>query len=423
MAWSLSRSPRVDAVFCAPGNAGTASLGTNLPVAAADIPGVLATAREHKIDLVAVGPEDPLAAGMVDELTAAGFAAFGPSKAAARLEGSKWFAKDVMQRAGVATAPGQAFSDAAAAHTFIDETFATAPVIKADGLVAGKGVIVPADMAEAHAAVDELLSGRFGEASARVVVEERLSGLEASAMAFVDGTTVVPMPFSCDYKRAFDADAGPNTGGMGVYSPPGFLPNSHAPEVFGAVHDPVVQAMRESESAFRGVLYAGLMVHEGRSSVIEFNCRFGDPETQVVLPQLQTDFVDVMEACITGRLAEQNVTWSGEAAVGVVLASGGYPGSYATGLPITGLDAVDDDVTVFHAGTALSDDGTVLTAGGRVLTVVARGPTLADARARAYDNVARIDFEGRMFRSDIALREDEALREDQALREQAPQEL
>ncbi len=405
MAWALSRSPRVDAVFCAPGNAGTASLGTNLPVAADDIPGVLDTAREHKIDLVAVGPEDPLAAGMVDTLISAGFAAFGPTKAATRLEGSKWFAKEVMQRAGVTTADGRAFSDAAAAHTFIDETFLVPPVIKADGLAAGKGVIVPADMAGAHAAVDELLAGRFGQASAQVVVEERLSGLEASAMAFVDGTTVVPMPFSCDYKRAFNDDDGPNTGGMGVYSPPGFLPNSRAPEVFGAVHDPVVRAMRESNSPFSGVLYAGLMVHEGESSVIEFNCRFGDPETQVVLPQLDTDLVDVMEACLSGRLASLDVTWSGEAAVGVVLASGGYPGSYETGLPIRGLDAVDGDVTVFHAGTAMADDGTILTAGGRVLTVVARGSTLADARARAYDNVARIDFEGRMYRSDIALRE------------------
>ncbi len=408
--WAIARSSRVDALFCAPGNAGTAALGTNLALKATDIEGVIAAAREHKIDLVAVGPEDPLAAGMVDELEAAGFAAFGPSRAAAQLEASKWFAKDVMERAGVATAAGRVFRDAGEAHRYIDQTFAEPPVIKADGLAAGKGVIVPDDLPSAHAAVDELLGGRFGAASAQIVIEERLTGLEASAMAFVDGKTVSPMPFSCDYKRALDGDRGPNTGGMGVYSPPGFLSNDRAPEIYGAVHEPVVEAMAEAQAPFRGILYAGLMVQEGlpgpkAASVVEFNCRFGDPETQVVLPQLQTDLVDVMEACLAGRLAEQPLEWSGEPTVGVVLASGGYPGSYETGKPVLGLDAVDADVAVFHAGTTVADDGAVLTAGGRVLTVVAHGPTLADARARAYDNAARIEFEGCTSRSDIALRE------------------
>ena len=410
MAWAIARSSRVDALFCAPGNAGTAALGTNLTLKATDIEGVIAAAREHKIDLVAVGPEDPLAAGMVDELEAAGFAAFGPSRAAAQLEASKWFAKEVMERVGVATAAGRVFRDAGEAHRYIDRTFAEPPVIKADGLAAGKGVIVPDDLPGAHAAVDELLGGRFGAASAQIVVEERLTGLEASAMAFVDGKTVSPMPFSCDYKRALDGDRGPNTGGMGVYSPPGFLSNDRAPEVYGAVHEPVVEAMADAQAPFRGILYAGLMVREGlpgpkAASVVEFNCRFGDPETQVVLPQLQTDLVDVMEACLAGRLAGQPLEWSGEPTVGVVLASGGYPGSYETGKPISGLDAVDADVAVFHAGTTVGDDGTVLTSGGRVLTVVAHGPTLADARARAYDNAARIEFEGCISRSDIALRE------------------
>ena len=410
MAWAIARSSRVDALFCAPGNAGTAALGTNLTLKATDIEGVIAAAREHKIDLVAVGPEDPLAAGMVDELEAAGFAAFGPSRAAAQLEASKWFAKEVMERVGVATAAGRVFRDAGEAHRYIDRTFAEPPVIKADGLAAGKGVIVPDDLPGAHAAVDELLGGRFGAASAQIVVEERLTGLEASAMAFVDGKTVSPMPFSCDYKRALDGDRGPNTGGMGVYSPPGFLSNDRAPEIYGAVHEPVVEAMADAQAPFRGILYAGLMVREGlpgpkAASVVEFNCRFGDPETQVVLPQLQTDLVDVMEACLAGRLAGQPLEWSGEPTVGVVLASGGYPGSYETGKPISGLDAVDADVAVFHAGTTVGDDGTVLTSGGRVLTVVAHGPTLADARARAYDNAARIEFEGCISRSDIALRE------------------
>lgn len=224
-------------------------------------------------------------------------------------------------------------------------------------------------------------------------------------MAFVDGSVVVPMPFSCDYKRAFDGDEGPNTGGMGAYSPPGFLSNDQAPAVFGAVHAPVVATMAANGAPFRGVLYAGLMVREGESSVVEFNVRFGDPEAQVVLPQLESDLVDVMEACLEGRLGETEVEWSGRSTVGVALASGGYPGSYETGKLIRGLDSVDASVLVFHAGTKLADDGSIVTAGGRVLTVVASGSTLADARALAYDNAARIEFEGKMLRTDIALRE------------------
>ena len=408
MAWAIAKSPRVEQVLCAPGNAGTASLGTNLDVAATDIDGVVEATRREKIDLVAVGPEDPLAAGMVDALTAAGFAAFGPSGAAARLEESKWFAKEIMFRSGVRTARAQSFSDSQEAKAFVDQladASGAVPVIKADGLAAGKGVIVPDDSRAAHTAVVEMLGGMFGAASASIVIEERLVGLEASAMAFVDGSVVVPMPFSCDYKRAFDGDEGPNTGGMGVYSPPGFLNNDQAPATFGAVHAPVVATMAADGAPFRGVLYAGLMVQEGESSVVEFNVRFGAPEAQVILPQLESDLVDVMEACIEGRLGEAAVEWSGKPTVGVALASGGYPGSYETGKMISGLNRVDEGVLVFHAGTKLANDGSIVTAGGRVLTVVASGSTLADARELAYDNASRIEFEGKMLRTDIALRE------------------
>ena len=409
LAWSLSRSAQLSALYCAPGNAGTAALGTNLPLAATDIEGVLAAARQHRIDLVIVGPEDPLAAGMVDALAAAGIAAFGPTRAATEIEASKEFAKTLMQEAGVPTAQGRAFTDAADAHAYIDAALSEPPVIKANGLAAGKGVIVPASMAEAHAAVDTLLGGRFGEASRTVVVEEHLRGLEASAMAFVDGDHVTPMPFSCDYKRALDGDAGPNTGGMGVYSPPGFLDTQHDRTIFDTVHVPVIEALRNAGRPFRGILYAGLMVRDGQPTVVEFNARFGDPETQVVLPLLESDLLNVMRACVEGRLDREPVRWRRGAAVGVVLASAGYPGAYETGKPITGLDTVDQGVEsgvlVFHAGTQLRDDGTVVTSGGRVLTVVAIAPTLAEARERAYANAARITFEGRQYRTDIALRE------------------
>ena len=415
LAWGVSRSPGCDALFCAPGNAGTAlllretGLGGNLPVDAEDVPGVLAAARERAIDFVVVGPEAPLAAGMVDALSAAGILAFGPTQAAARIESSKWFAKQTMREAGVPHAAGAAFDDPAAAHAFIDATFARegpAPVIKADGLAAGKGVIVPASMEEAHVAVDALLGGRFGAASATVVVEERLAGLEASAMALVDGDTVLPLPLSCDYKRALDGDRGLNTGGMGVYSPPGFLGPDAWASLVESVHRPVARALQGAACPYRGLLYGGLMVDEsGVPRVIEFNCRFGDPETQVLAPQLRSDLLALLVACAEGRLETARPEWSGEAAVGVVLASGGYPGAYQTGHRIDGLDSVDPGILVFHAGTALDAAGDVVTSGGRVLVVVGLGPDLATARARAYANASRIEFEGRHYRTDIAARE------------------
>ncbi len=408
LAWALARSPRVEALYCAPGNAGTAALGTNLPIKATDLGGVVAAARAHRIDLAVVGPEEPLAGGLVDRLREAGILTFGPTQSAARLEASKAFARKVMARAGVPTAEGRTFTDSppgiAAAHAYAD-TFAAPPVIKADGLAAGKGVLVPATAAEAHAAIDDLLGGRFGAASRTIVIERRLAGREASAMAFVDGERIAPMPLSCDYKRAQDGDRGPNTGGMGVYSPPGFLAPAAAAALFARVHAPTVAAMQAAGSPFAGVLYAGLMVEGEAVRVLEFNARFGDPETQVILPRLESDLAEVLSACAEGRLDPAAVRWRESATVGVVLASGGYPGAYATGQPIRWLDAVDADVLVFHAGTALAEDGAVVTSGGRVLTVVAQAPTLAEARARVYENVARITFAGAFYRRDIAARE------------------
>ena len=410
LAWAISHSAACDELICAPGNAGTAALGENLPILDSDIAGLVDAALARRIDLVVVGPEAPLAAGLVDALDAHGVLAFGPRREAAELESSKWFAKSVMQRAGVAHAAGELFESAAAAHKWVEylgDHPDYLPVLKADGLAAGKGVIVPADLDEAHQAVDELMGGKFGAAGQRIVIEDRLSGREASAMAIVSGTSVVPLPLSCDYKRVGDGDTGPNTGGMGVYSPPGFLADQLSEEatVFARVHEPVAQAMAAIGREFRGLMYAGLMVEDAALNVLEFNCRFGDPESQAVLPRIEGDLLTALAAAARGEpIAERAITWREEATVAVAMASGGYPGPYATGAPITGLDAVDDGVEVFHAGTALDHEGRVVTAGGRVLSVVARGRDLAEARAIAYDNVARISFAGGFFRSDIALR-------------------
>ena len=411
LAWKLSQSSKCDELICAPGNAGTATLGENLPIRDSDIAGLVHAALALRIDLVVVGPEAPLAAGLVDALDSRGVLAFGPRREAAELESSKWFAKSVMQSAGVAHAAGELFESSAAAHKWVEylgDHPDYLPVLKADGLAAGKGVIVPADLDEAHEAVDELMGGKFGAAGRRIVIEDRLSGREASAMAIVSGTSVIPLPLSCDYKRVGDGDTGPNTGGMGVYSPPSFLTDRLTDEtsVFARVHEPVAQALASMGREFRGLMYAGLMVDDAAVNVLEFNCRFGDPESQAVLPRIEGDLLTALAAAANGEpIADGAITWSDEATVAVAMASGGYPGSYATGVPITGLDAVNDGVEVFHAGTALDDEGRVVTAGGRVLSVVARGRDLAEARAIAYDNVARISFEGGFYRRDIALRE------------------
>ena len=393
LAWAIARSPRCEALFCAPGNAGTAALGENLAIADSDIEGLVRAALERRIDLVVVGPEAPLAAGLVDALADAGVRAFGPTAAAARIESSKWFAKEVMASAGAPHAAGELFGSARAAHKWIEMLGGDAlPVIKADGLAAGKGVVVPATIDEAHAAIDELIG-----LSGRLVLEDRLNGRETSAMAVVSGGVVSPLPLSCDYKRIGEGDTGRNTGGMGVYSPPGFVADPAG--LFRSIHEPVVAELAARGAPFEGCLYGGVMVEQERAQVFEFNCRFGDPEAQALFPLLEGDLL----AALSGELQEP-LAFRDEASVAVVMASGGYPGNYATGARIAGLDDVDEDVAVFHAGTAL-DDGAVVTSGGRVLAVTATAPSLAEARERVYENAARIRFDGAYRRTDIGLRE------------------
>ncbi len=405
LAWKLAQSPSCEAIFAAPGNAGTAQLGQNLPIEDTDIDGLCAAAAEQRIDLVVIGPEAPLAAGLTDALMARGILAFGPSRAAAQIESSKWFAKSVMQAANVPHPGGELFESAQAAHKWIEILGPhDLPVLKADGLAAGKGVIVPDHIDDAHAAINELFGGKYGAAGERVVIEDRLSGMEASAMAIVSGTDILPLPLSCDYKRIMDGDQGPNTGGMGVYAPPGFV--GDAASVFADIHRPVAEQMVSDGCEFRGLLYAGLMVDDGALNVLEFNARFGDPETQAVLPLLNGDLLPVLAASARGETLPRNaISHSGQASVSIAIVSGGYPGSYVTGKPILGLDAVDDNVDIFHAGTSIDDDGCVLTAGGRVLAVTAVADTLAEARGIAYDNVRRITFDGSYHRTDIAQRE------------------
>ena len=403
LAWKLSQSPRVGALFAAPGNAGTAELGTNLPIDAIDVPALVAAATEHAIDLAVVGPEAPLAAGAVDALTAAGVRAFGPTQKAAEIESSKAFARSVMEAAGVRCAEGRTFDDPDEARAYV-RSLDEPPVVKADGLAAGKGVVVADSTEEALAAVDAMMIDRaFGEAGSRVVIEERLPGVEASVFAFCDGEHVLMTIPACDYKRVFDGDAGPNTGGMGSYSPPEFLDDAAVAEVERTVIAPVVRRMAAMGRPYTGVLYAGLMIHKGKASVLEFNCRLGDPETQVILPRLRTDLLDVIEAALEGRLDEMTLEWDERACVGVVMASGGYPGSYETGKRIDGLDRIDESAAVFYAG-ARRDGAQIATDGGRVLLVTALGEGIGEARDRAYDNVRRIDFDGAHYRTDIAAR-------------------
>ena len=401
-AWKLAQSPRLAKLWTAPGNAGTAALGENAgEVKATDVEGVAALAQRIRADLVIVGPEDPLAAGVADRLAVEGVRVFGPSRAAAEIESSKAFAKALMREAGIATAAAQAFDDAEAAKRYL-RSLDRPPVVKADGLAAGKGVTVCDSFAQAEAAIDASLRDRaFGEAGARVLVEERLNGPETSAHAFTDGVTVRHMPFSCDHKRALDGDAGPNTGGMGVYSPPGWLDAGTAAAIEREVTERTVRALLDAGRPYRGVLYPGIMLTADGPRVLEFNCRLGDPETEALLPRLHGDLLEICDAVATNRLAEVEVEWSDEATVGVVMASGGYPGAYETGFPISGVDEVDEDVQVFIAGAQRDDDGALVTAGGRVLCVVAAGTTLDEARERAYDNVRRISFEGAHYRTDI----------------------
>ena len=413
IAWRLAQSPRLTKLWIAPGNPGTAAYGENVDVAAMDFDGIVALAERVRADLVVIGPDDPLGAGLVDRLDAVGIPAFGPTGTAAQIEASKSFAKEIMRQAGITTAAAQTFDDPDAAKAFV-RSVPHLVVVKADGPALGKGVTVCDDVAQAEAAIDAMMRDRaFGAAGARVVIEERMFGRETSAHAFTDGVTVRHMPFSCDHKPVLDGDRGPNTGGMGVYSPPSWLPEATAEAIRRDVTERAVRAMAEAGRPYRGVLYPGLMITADGPRplprVVEFNARFGDPEAEVLLPRLRSDLLTICDAVAHGRLAEVPVEWDEAATVGVMMASGGYPGRYATGATITGVEDVDGDVQVFMAGAARDDRGQLVTTGGRVLCVVARGATVAEARAHAYDNVRRISFEGAHYRTDIAARAGEPL--------------
>ena len=405
LAWKLSQDRARPQLFCAPGNAGTAGLGENLDLAAENVPGLLAWARREKPDLTVVGPEAPLCAGLVDLFQGIGLRAFGPSKAAAQLEGSKAFTKEILRAAGVPTANSVSFTDydRALAHA----RAGSLPVaIKADGLAAGKGVTIATSLEQADQAIrDCLVSHVFGKAGASVLIEDFLEGEELSVLALVDGEHVALLPSAQDHKRAFDADQGPNTGGMGAYSPAPLA----APAILDAVRErvfaPVLGELRKRGIVYKGVLYAGLMIAQKDLNVLEFNCRFGDPETQAILPRLKSDLIPPMEACIDGVLRPDDLRIRPEACVCVTMTAAGYPGAYRKGDPIQGLEKAGNirDVTVFHAGTKRDGDR-VVTSGGRVLGVTALGADLPQAARRAYEAVAAISFQGAHWRKDIAAR-------------------
>ena len=407
LAWRAAQSPRVARIFVAPGNAGTAreTKCANVAVAAEDIEALLAFAQRERVDLTIVGPEAPLVLGVVDRFRAAGLRCFGPTRAAAQLEGSKAFTKDFLARHKIPTAAYGNFSDFDRAEAYIRRVGAPV-VVKADGLAAGKGVIIAQTVDEAIGAARDMLAGNaFGEAGHRVVVEEFLKGEEASFIVMVDGEHVLPLATSQDHKRVGDGDTGPNTGGMGAYSPaPVVTPDMHE-RVMREVIEPTVRGMQAEGNTYTGFLYAGLMIGpDGTPKVLEYNCRFGDPETQPVMMRLKSDFVELVDAALDARLDQVAADWDPRAALGVVMAAGGYPGSYAKGDPITGLPAREaPDAKVFHAGTALRG-GEVVTSGGRVLCVTALGESVAAAQRRAYEVVRGIHWKHAQYRSDIGYR-------------------
>jgi len=405
IAWKISQSPKVSRLYCAPGNGGIASLAQCVPIKAMDIEGIVEFAKSEGIDLVVVAPDDPLAAGMVDALESAGIRAFGPNKAAAEIESSKVFSKNLMKKYGIPTAAYEVFENDSDALDYL-RTCSYPTVIKADGLALGKGVIIANDFEEAQDAVRSIMSDKiFGNAGNRVVIEEFLTGTEVSILAFTDGETLVPMISSQDHKRAMDDDMGPNTGGMGTFSPSRIYTEEVNEWCMKNIFMPTIEAMRKEGRRFKGVLYFGLILTSDGPKVLEYNARFGDPETQVVLPHLKTDIIDIFEAIIDERLSDINIEWENRSAVCVILASGGYPGKYRTGLEITGIEEAEKDpsVTVFHAGTKL-EAGKYYTAGGRVLGVTAVADTIDDARAKAYAAVGKINFEGMHYRKDIGIK-------------------
>jgi len=410
LCWAIADSPLCDALYCAPGNPGIEPLATCLPVSAEDIDGLVAAARENAIDFVVVGPEAPLVAGLVDRLAAAGIKAFGPTAAAARLEGSKGFTKDFLARHSIPTAAYARFREVAPAKEYVRDRGAPI-VVKADGLAAGKGVVVAKTVDEALAAIDRILAdGAFGAAGAEVVIEDFLVGEEASFFALVDGETAVPLAAAQDHKRAFDGDEGPNTGGMGAFSPTPAVDDAMAERIMAEIVRPTVAGMAAEGAPFKGVLFVGLMIDpESGPKVVEFNVRFGDPECQALMLRLMSDLLPALVASAEGTLSHLSLRWYAATAMAVVMATRGYPGAYQKGSVIRGAEAsaggeADTDVVVFHAGTARRADGALIATGGRVLAVTALGETPAAARERAYARIAAIDWPEGFHRTDIGWR-------------------
>ncbi len=404
LVWKLKQSPDVDLIFCASGNAGTAQLAENVAIGASDLTGLARFAKQNHVDLTVVGPDDPLALGMVDLFEGQGLRVFGPNKSAARLESSKIFAKELMRAQEIPTAKAQTFSDAEAARWYCDE-IQFPIVIKADGLALGKGVIIAPDRDTARSTIEIMMKQqRFGDAGRRIVMEEFLSGSECSLHALVDGDNYRLLATAQDHKRAFDGDEGPNTGGMGAFSPANNWNGEMAARFEKEVMRPLLDGLQANGIVFRGLLFPGLMITETGVRVLEFNCRFGDPETQAILPRMKSDLLPLLQATIDGKIDKQTIEWDERPSVTVVMASGGYPDKYEVGKTISGLDdaAKLDGVQIFHAGTKRTNNS-VVTAGGRVLAVTALGSTIESARDRAYEAVKRIHFEGCHFRSDIAM--------------------
>ena len=404
LVWKLKQSSWVDRIFCAPGNAGTAEIAENIAVSATDLPQLLRFAKQNEVGLTVVGPDDPLAMGIVDLFTADKLRIFGPIKSAARLESSKIFAKELMRAKKVPTAQARMFSESKEALGYCDE-LKFPVVIKADGLALGKGVIIAPDVATAKSTIEAMMNeARFGDAGRRIVIEEFLRGTECSIHALVDGKDYRLLESARDHKRAFDGDKGPNTGGMGAFSPANNWDAQLQLQFEKEIMRPLLRGLAKERIAYRGLLYPGLMITSDGPRVLEFNCRFGDPETQVLLPRMKPDLLPLLEATIDGKIDNYSIEWDKRAAVTVVLASAGYPGKYETGKAISGLNEVAklEDVQVFHAGTKIVADQ-VVTAGGRVLAVTALGLTIAAARDRAYAAASRIRFEGCHYRRDIAL--------------------
>lgn len=400
--WKLAQSPKIKELYCAPGNGGISKMASCVAIKATDIDGIVNYSKENKIDLVVVAPDDPLAAGMVDRLNEAGIRAFGPVKAAAVIEGSKAFSKDLMKKYNIPTADYRVFDKSEQALEYLENCKAPI-VVKADGLALGKGVIIAKTVDEARIAVNDIMNDRvFGDAGRKIVIEEFIEGPEMSILAFTDGRTIVPMVSSQDHKRAFDNDEGPNTGGMGTFSPSPLYDEKLHNYCMKEIFIPTVEAMNKENRKFKGILYFGLMLTKDGPKVLEYNARFGDPETQVVLPRLKTDLLDIFEAIIDERLSEISIDWENNAAVCVVAASGGYPGKYGVGVEINGIEDAEEDgsTKVFHAGTSCRD-GRYYTAGGRVLGVTAVEENIEKAIKKAYAGIGKIHFEGMHYRKDI----------------------